>query len=180
MFKNYESRRHTGKWSYIAPRINVGTNGGVVSFTFQPSHSRTPTEWVSQVGPTADVNIVEKETSLPLSEFETRFSGHPFRRLVAVLSVLSLFINVCISKLRNRQTQTALRKSKIGKVEHIFSNAILVTLHTVQYKSYYLQTDPSLCIYEYNGWKILTESSYLPKCFGDGHHHPQGRQPHGP
>jgi len=61
-----------------------------------------PTEWESQVGPTANVNVVEKETSLPLSEFKTRVSGHPFRWLVAVLSMLSLFINVCISKLKNR------------------------------------------------------------------------------
>jgi len=57
------------------------------------------------VGPTADVNIMEKVTSLPLSEFETRFSGRPFRRLVAVFNVLSLFINVCISKLK-KQTDT--------------------------------------------------------------------------
>jgi len=124
------------------------------------------------------VNIVEKETSLSLSEFETRFSGRPFRWLVAVLKVLSLFINVCNSKLRNRQTQTVLRKSKIGDVEHIFSNALFVTLHTVQSKSCYLQTDPILCIY--NGSKILKESSYLPTRFGGGHYHHQGRQIHGP
>jgi hypothetical protein len=87
-------------------------------------------------GPTADENIVEKETSLPLSEIETRFSSSPFRRLVALLTVISLFINVCISKLRNRQTHIVLWKSKIGKMEHIFYNALFVTMHTVRSKGY--------------------------------------------
>jgi hypothetical protein len=89
------------------------------------------------VGSTADEkNIVEKETSLLLSETETRFSGSPFRRLVALFNVLSLL--VCISKLRNRQTQTVLRKSKIGKMEHIFSNALFVTLYSPKVITYKL------------------------------------------
>jgi hypothetical protein len=142
VFKKNESGRRMGEWNYTAARITVGTNEGssqlhVPAILPEDSKPIIPTEWESQMGPTADENVVEKETSLPLSEIETRFSGSPFRRLVALLSVLSLFI----SKLGNRQTHTVLRKSKIGRMEHIFYNALFVTLHTVRSKSCYLQTD---------------------------------------
>ena len=109
------------------------------------------------MGLIADVNIMEKETSLPLSEFETRFSGHPFGWLVVVLNMLSLFINVCNYKLRNRHR---IYYEKIRSVRwNIFSSALFVTLDTVQSKSYYPQTEPTFVIH--NGSKILIESIYL-------------------
>ena len=41
--------------------------------------------------------------------------------------------------------------------------------------SYYLNTDPTICTY--NGSKVLTQSQYIPTCWGDGQYHHNGSLP---